>query len=92
MGSRSGDVDPSLIPFLIREKHMEMDAEKNRTSSRSRARSRPPVRLFRPPSSSPKKDYRSPTNAAMHPDGVICRFCEPERYSRLGLVGTSFSR
>ena len=26
MGSRSGDVDPSLIPFLIREEHMEMDA------------------------------------------------------------------
>jgi acetate kinase len=25
MGSRSGDVDPSLIPFLIREEHMEMD-------------------------------------------------------------------
>jgi acetate kinase len=25
MGSRSGDVDPSLIPFLIREDHMEMD-------------------------------------------------------------------
>jgi acetate kinase len=26
MGSRSGDVDPSLIPFLIREEHMELDA------------------------------------------------------------------
>ena len=26
MGSRSGDVDPSLVPFLIREEHMEMDA------------------------------------------------------------------
>jgi acetate kinase len=26
MGSRSGDVDPSLIPFLIREEHMDMDA------------------------------------------------------------------
>ena len=26
MGSRSGDVDPSLIPFLIREEQMEMDA------------------------------------------------------------------
>jgi acetate kinase len=25
MGSRSGDVDPSLIPFLIREENMEMD-------------------------------------------------------------------
>jgi acetate kinase len=25
MGTRSGDVDPSLIPFLIREKHMKMD-------------------------------------------------------------------
>ena len=25
MGSRSGDVDPSLIPFLIREEQMEMD-------------------------------------------------------------------
>lgn len=25
MGSRSGDVDPSLIPFLIREEHMELD-------------------------------------------------------------------
>ena len=25
MGTRSGDVDPSLIPFLIREEHMEMD-------------------------------------------------------------------
>jgi acetate kinase len=25
MGSRSGDVDPSLIPFLIREEHMEME-------------------------------------------------------------------
>jgi acetate kinase len=25
MGSRSGDVDPSLVPFLIREEHMEMD-------------------------------------------------------------------
>ena len=26
MGSRSGDVDPSLIPFLIREEQMEMEA------------------------------------------------------------------
>ena len=26
MGSRSGDVDPSLIPFLIREEQMEMGA------------------------------------------------------------------
>jgi acetate kinase len=26
MGSRSGDVDPSVIPFLMREEHMEMDA------------------------------------------------------------------
>ena len=26
MGTRSGDLDPSLIPFLIREEHMEMDA------------------------------------------------------------------
>jgi acetate kinase len=25
MGSRSGDVDPSLLPFLIREEHMEID-------------------------------------------------------------------
>jgi acetate kinase len=25
MGSRSGDVDPSLIPFLIREEQMEMN-------------------------------------------------------------------
>ncbi len=25
MGSRSGDVDPSLIPFLMREQHMEVD-------------------------------------------------------------------
>jgi acetate kinase len=25
MGTRSGDVDPSLIPFLVREEHMEMD-------------------------------------------------------------------
>jgi acetate kinase len=25
MGSRSGDVDPSLVPFLIREENMEMD-------------------------------------------------------------------
>jgi acetate kinase len=25
MGTRSGDVDPSLVPFLIREEHMEMD-------------------------------------------------------------------
>jgi acetate kinase len=25
MGSRSGDVDPSLIPFLVREENMEMD-------------------------------------------------------------------
>ena len=25
MGTRSGDVDPSLMPFLIREEHMEMD-------------------------------------------------------------------
>jgi acetate kinase len=25
MGSRSGDVDPSLLPYLIREEHMEMD-------------------------------------------------------------------
>jgi acetate kinase len=25
MGTRSGDVDPSLIPFLIREEHMELD-------------------------------------------------------------------
>jgi acetate kinase len=26
MGSRSGDVDPSLIPFLLREERMEMEA------------------------------------------------------------------
>jgi acetate kinase len=25
MGTRSGDVDPSLIPFLVREEHMEID-------------------------------------------------------------------
>jgi acetate kinase len=25
MGTRSGDVDPSLIPYLVREEHMEMD-------------------------------------------------------------------
>ncbi len=25
MGSRSGDVDPSILPFLIREEHMEME-------------------------------------------------------------------
>ena len=25
MGSRSGDVDPSVLPFLIREEHMEID-------------------------------------------------------------------
>ena len=25
MGTRSGDVDPSILPFLIREEHMEMD-------------------------------------------------------------------
>jgi acetate kinase len=25
MGSRSGDVDPSVLPYLIREEHMEMD-------------------------------------------------------------------
>jgi acetate kinase len=25
MGSRSGDIDPSLVPFLVREAHMEMD-------------------------------------------------------------------
>jgi acetate kinase len=25
MGTRSGDVDPSLIPFLVREGHMEID-------------------------------------------------------------------
>jgi acetate kinase len=25
MGTRSGDVDPSLLPFLIREEHMQMD-------------------------------------------------------------------
>jgi acetate kinase len=25
MGTRSGDVDPSLIPFLIREEHMQID-------------------------------------------------------------------
>jgi acetate kinase len=25
MGTRSGDVDPSLLPFLIREEHMEID-------------------------------------------------------------------
>ena len=25
MGTRSGDVDPSLIPFLVREEHMQMD-------------------------------------------------------------------
>lgn len=25
MGTRSGDVDPSLVPFLIREEHMEID-------------------------------------------------------------------
>jgi acetate kinase len=25
MGSRSGDIDPSLLPFLIREEHMEID-------------------------------------------------------------------
>ena len=49
------------------------------------------VQLFGPSSSSQKKDYRSPTNESMHPNGVICRFCEPERYSRLALVGTGFS-
>jgi acetate kinase len=25
MGTRSGDVDPSLLPFLVREEHMEID-------------------------------------------------------------------
>jgi acetate kinase len=25
MGTRSGDVDPSLVPFLVRDEHMEMD-------------------------------------------------------------------
>jgi acetate kinase len=25
MGSRSGDIDPSVLPFLIREEHMEID-------------------------------------------------------------------
>ena len=25
MGTRSGDVDPSILPFLIREEHMDMD-------------------------------------------------------------------
>jgi acetate kinase len=25
MGGRSGDIDPSLVPFLVREGHMEMD-------------------------------------------------------------------
>ncbi len=25
MGTRSGDVDPSMLPFLIREEHMDID-------------------------------------------------------------------
>jgi hypothetical protein len=49
------------------------------------------AQLFGPSSSSQGKDYRSPTNESTRRNGVICRFCDPERYSRLGLVGTSFS-
>jgi acetate kinase len=35
MGSRSGDVDPSLIPFLLREEHVEMDAVMNLLNKKS---------------------------------------------------------
>jgi hypothetical protein len=45
---------------------LEMDVEKIGLSLRSRARSRPPVRLFRPLSFSAKKVCRSHTSAPRH--------------------------
>jgi acetate kinase len=70
---------------------LEMDAEKNRTLIESEGTVSTTGRLFRPSSSSRKKDSRSLTNASTRPNGVICRFGEPERYSRLAIVGTRFS-